>query len=208
MLKIADTESRKIFITSDLHLNHNKEFVWKYRGYESLGDHNDSIIAKINEVCRPCDLLINLGDFCLNTKIDEFYDFVRRINPKMIFQTGNHGNPWIKVYKEFSYLNYNCLALGVDWIGKITYWGDYLELVWNKQFIVCSHFPLLVFNNSKFGAWHVHGHCHGKLKSSLPESQDGKILDVGWDVFKKPIDFDELKSIMGDKNQKSNDGLH
>ena len=46
----------------------------------------------------------------------------------------------------------------------------------------------------------IHGHSHGNLKTSLPDELNcGKILDVSWDVFKKPISTEEVLSIMNNK---------
>ena len=207
-LKFKDSDGCKMFITSDFHLNHNKSFIYYDRGYTSVEEHNNAVISKINEVCRPCDILFFLGDFCLNVTHDQFLGFINRINPRLYFLSGNHNSGWLKEYGKFCIDTFGHEAIGVQWLNKITYFGNYTEIYWNNQFVVLSHFPLLVFNNSKFGSWHLHGHCHGKLSSSLPEAQSGKILDVGWDVFKKPIDFAELKAIMDSKQKKSNDNLH
>jgi calcineurin-like phosphoesterase family protein len=210
-IKFTDSAQSKLFVTGCLHLNHNKEFIYKDRGYNSAAEHTDSVIDKINETCNKDDVLLVLGDFCLNTlTIDDFISLTKRIHPSIWMLRGNHNSPWEKGYLEhslatFGYevLNWRCGAL------NFRYMGDYLEFNWNKKDVVCFHYPIQVFNNSKRDWWHIHSHNHGKLQSSRPECLDnGKILDVGWDVFKKPVDFGGLKSIMYHKTRKCQDGLH
>ena len=44
-------------------------------------------------------------------------------------------------------------------------------------------------------------HSHGTYEPSLPTTLDkGKILDVGWDVFKIPVSYDQIHEIMKLKN--------
>ena len=37
-----------IFLTSDMHFGHNREFIWKARGYSSIEEMNDTIINNWN----------------------------------------------------------------------------------------------------------------------------------------------------------------
>ena len=39
----------KVWITSDWHLNHNKEFIYKARGFETVSDMNKAIIQNHNQ---------------------------------------------------------------------------------------------------------------------------------------------------------------
>ena len=39
-----------IYVTSDLHWGHNKEFIWKARGYSSVEDMNEAQIIKFNDL--------------------------------------------------------------------------------------------------------------------------------------------------------------
>ena len=41
-----------IWITSDTHFGHDKDFIWKERGYCSIQEHDEDLIKKWNEhVC-------------------------------------------------------------------------------------------------------------------------------------------------------------
>ena len=56
-----------IYFTSDLHLNHDREFIWKPRGFNSVDEMNRTIIDNINSVVGKCDTLYILGDLMLNS---------------------------------------------------------------------------------------------------------------------------------------------
>ena len=59
------------------------------------------------------------------------------------------------------------------------------------------HWPQRSWSKSTHGSWCVCGHSHGRMSVTRPsEGGGGLILDVGWDVFKRPISFDELRAEM------------
>ena len=51
-----------IWLISDTHLGHDKEFVWKARGFDSVWDMNNAIIERWNEVVKYDDVVYHLGD--------------------------------------------------------------------------------------------------------------------------------------------------
>lgn len=55
----------KIWLSSDYHLNHDKEFIWKARGFKSVEEMNEAIITRNNELVSPEDTLIICGDLML-----------------------------------------------------------------------------------------------------------------------------------------------
>jgi len=62
-LSFTHSESKKIFFTSDTHFNHDREWVFKARGFSNIKEHNDCLIKNINELVRENDILFHLGDF-------------------------------------------------------------------------------------------------------------------------------------------------
>lgn len=57
--------SGKIFLTSDLHFLHDREFIWKARGFNSVDEMNEETIRRFNEVVNPEDTVYILGDIAL-----------------------------------------------------------------------------------------------------------------------------------------------
>lgn len=37
---------RTIWLTSDTHFNHDKDFIWKPRGFQNVQDMNEAILTK------------------------------------------------------------------------------------------------------------------------------------------------------------------
>jgi calcineurin-like phosphoesterase family protein len=197
MLNLRDTDQQKVYVSSDFHLGHQRDFVWKSRGYNSVQEHDDGLINILNETVRPNDILLFLGDFCLNTTVDQFNSYLDRIKCQNIMALwGNHNNPHEKsIYKKVvgdkeqypvKYKN-------------ITYLGHYVEVILNGQFVVLFHYPIFIWNEQKNGSWCLCGHSHNSFPQTRADNLYGKILDVGWDGHSKPWSFSEISAVMNGK---------
>jgi calcineurin-like phosphoesterase family protein len=202
-IKFTDTDKEKLFVTGCTHLKHDPSWdnpIWKLRGYDSEPAMTEGIIAKINEVCRNEDNLLILGDFCLNTKSEEFWALVNRINCKLWFVRGNHNNPWEKELYDYSIQKFGVEGVNFWWKDKILYLGDYVELKWNKQNFKCNHYPYYVFDGMQYGGVSLVSHSHGSCKLSHPDDAQMKQIDCGWDVWRRPISFQEIMECAKKKN--------
>lgn len=214
--KFDDTEDCKLYIGSDFHLNHAREFMWGKRGFKSAQEHTDAIIDHINSVCRPQDICLHLGDFCLNTHPDKLDGLVSRIKCQMWWLKGNHNNPWEKRYQKesqdliwchLSQDKYNRMIspyfmpeiIGYKLFSNVTIWGSYLEFVWNGQPTICNHFPYLVWNQRHHGAWSLCGHSHGSCEETTIRDTRMKELDCGWELHQKLLCYDDIRLIMNKK---------
>ena len=66
---------------------------------------------------------------------------------------------------------------------------------------VLDHFPLLTWNKSHYGAWHLHGHSHGSLRPPAPLDRQRR-MDVGIDTHPnlQPYSWDEIAEFMATKD--------
>lgn len=78
-----------IYFSSDLHLGHDKPFVWEARGFKSVEEMNRKIIENFIEVVQPDDELYILGDLILGD-IEEGKKMLRRIPGHVHVILGNH----------------------------------------------------------------------------------------------------------------------
>ena len=80
----------KIFVTSDWHFNHDREFIWKARGFNSIKEMNQAIIKKHNSVVTSEDDVYVLGDLMLGgpDRINEGLELIKQINGKNIVLIG------------------------------------------------------------------------------------------------------------------------
>ena len=56
----------RVFITSDWHFMHNRDFIYGPRGFSSAREMTDAIIERHNEIVQPQDHVYVLGDLMLN----------------------------------------------------------------------------------------------------------------------------------------------
>lgn len=206
MMNLRETPEKRVFITSDTHFGHNRDFVWKARGYNSVEDHDNGVIASINEIVRENDVLLHLGDFCLNTSNERFDWLLSQIQCQNIHHLfGNHNNPHEKsVYRQL-------VPSGQRYpvtYKNMTYQGHYMEVVLNGQYAILMHYPILVWNEMAHGAWMLCGHSHYGCPATTAENKDGKILDVGWDGHGKPWSIAEIAAVMDSKQFVAKDTHH
>ena len=127
-----------IYFSSDLHLNHDRDFVWKARGFNSVNEMNEEIIKRFNSVVTSEDDLYLLGDLCLGGGSVEAMAANRRLlsqlKGKVHHIRGNHDTDQrIEMYKKL----YNFVEVS----GK---WADMLD--WNGYHFYISHFPTITSN--------------------------------------------------------------
>lgn len=148
-----------IWFTSDYHFNHNKDFIYKERGFENIKDMNETLVQKHNALVHPDDIVYVFGDIVMGD-VYEGAQYVKRLNGHLRIVKGNHDtNNKIKI------LVYEC--------GNIERMAD--ALVHNigkaKDFFLC-HYPVLCGdNNSKHKVISIHGHTHSKLIFPPSDSQ-------------------------------------
>ena len=42
------TDKDKVWLMSDLHIGHDRDFVWAKRGFSNVQEHNETLIRNIN----------------------------------------------------------------------------------------------------------------------------------------------------------------
>ena len=114
----------QIFFTSDLHIGHDKEFIWKNRGFTSIEDHDTAILKNWNDTIMSGDTVYILGDLCLGQNEKEWNRVYKNLNGDKYFIRGNHDtNNKISKYVE----EYNIKDLGYANIIKYNKkWSFYL----------------------------------------------------------------------------------
>lgn len=173
---------KNIFFTSDLHLCHNKEFLYGPRGFSSIEEMNEAIVERWNKVVTPDDEVYNLGDFALND-IEAAFPYINRLNGKMYWVYGNHDTD-----KKIDAIMDNCDAI----------WclGYAFQIKYNKKYsIYMSHYPTLTANyDDKKFSQHVialHGHTHQQV--NWLHADNPFMYHVGLDSHNcAPVHIDEI----------------
>jgi calcineurin-like phosphoesterase family protein len=79
----------KVYIASDWHLNHTNIATYCDRP----ANFTDLIMKRHNDIVKPEDLLINLGDVCIGKK-GEVTELIKSMNGRKILIRGNHDRQW------------------------------------------------------------------------------------------------------------------
>ena len=89
----------KVFLTSDLHFGHDREFIWKARGYNSVEEMNEAQVRKWNETISDEDDIYILGDLMLGSV--ENINYLEKLKGKIHIVLGNHDTATREaMYKE------------------------------------------------------------------------------------------------------------
>ena len=150
----------KIFVTSDTHFGHDREFLWGPRGFTNFTDHDEKVIENWNKVVNPEDTVYHLGDVMLG---DNAYGIacLKRLNGNIKIIPGNHDtSSRLKLYRELE----NVEVLGLAEMLKYKKYNFYL-----------SHHPTITSNLEKAPYLRMHlinlfGHTHqqNKFYMSMP----------------------------------------
>ena len=77
-----------IFVVSDLHLGHSKDFIYGARGFENVEDMNTEIIRRWNRVVGEEDDVFVLGDLVMGSL--ENVQLLEELNGRIHIVRGNH----------------------------------------------------------------------------------------------------------------------
>lgn len=156
------------------------------RDFDNLDEMNRSIIDSINKKVGPLDILFMLGDSFFGKKNITVPYLMESLTCKNVYYVyGNH-----------------CSFLRRDKEKYKHYFRDMRDRYFvscGKQQIILNHYPYLVWEDMDKGTWSLCSHSHGNCDLTRPENKTFKQLDLGWDVFNKPLSFFEIESIMQTK---------
>jgi len=151
-----------LYVTADLHLGHRRIIEYAKRPYKDLHEMTCAMVDVWNATVGDRDTVFVLGDFHLGIPDGALH----RLKGRLHLVQGNHDSKkTIKHprWESVSHIKYQTHA--------------------KTTFVMC-HYPLEVWKQSRYGAVHLHGHCHGKGRKVLNR------FDVGWDVYGKPVPLD------------------
>ena len=166
-----------IWFISDTHFCHDKEFVWKTRGYNCVEEMSADLTTKWNSVVAPNDIVYHLGDIMLKDNKMGMRIF-NTLNGQIHIILGNHDtDKRIALYQEASNV--------VD----IKY-ADLLRINRHIKFYL-SHYPTMVANFDDYKKlWNLSGHTHTTDRFALKQHQ---IYNVGVDAHNGyPVNLEEI----------------
>lgn len=180
----------KIFLTSDTHFGHDREFLWGPRDFTNSQEHDEAIIKNWNEIVGPDDIVYHLGDLMLGDNAHGI-ECVKRLNGHIKLIRGNHDT-------DARWKLYGTLP-NVELIG----WADVIK--YKKYNFYLSHHPTLTSNLEKAPHLRMHlinlyGHTHqtGKFYQDMPY-----MFHVGLDSNdNRPILLDDAIELMKEETKR------
>ena len=192
----------RIFISSDFHFSHRNLCVgtslWPdksgCRDFQTVEDHDATILNNINTLVMPEDTLWILGDFSVGSqsmglsKEQAYIKYRNLIRCKDIkYIVGNHS------------LNKKKLRE----LGIFSEVHDYYELMYKKKMICLMHYQIHTWNSMHKGSYHLFAHSH-----SCPKIVRGRSCDIGLDGNNfKPYLLDDILDELS-PNLKITEGHH
>lgn len=166
-----------IYFTTDLHIAHDKPFIYKPLGFENIDQYNYCITQYVCETVQRYDMLWVLGDISWRDPVSYLNQLAESMSEINIV-LGNHDND---LYNRRHQLCKNIYVHRSPVNTKI-----------EGQLVTLSHFPMLSWEKSHYNSWQLYGHVHGR---ELPIK--GKLFDViPRKEHPKPFSWDEIKEIM------------
>ena len=139
----------KIYLTSDLHLGHDREFIWKARGFNSIQQMNETIVETWNRTVDDDDDIYILGDVMLGSPDNIHY--VERLRGRIHIVLGNHDT----AKREEMYRN-------LPNVVEVAEVG--IRLKYKKHHFILTHYPMLTGNLEKESlkqmSLNLYGHTH------------------------------------------------
>ena len=180
-----------LFFTSDTHFNHNKIIEFCKRPFESIEEHDKTLIDNWNSVVGIDDTVFHLGDFCFGGS-PKWKQIREQLNGHIILIKGNHDDKNLQqsLYTLFEDVLYQA------------------RIIVNGRNIYLNHFPFLCFAHGDVGIYkdsysiQLFGHIHSGPNSTSSDLKRSSILyptqyDVGVDNNNyKPISWFEIEKII------------
>lgn len=181
-----------IFLTSDLHLGHDKDFVVQARGFETVEEMNAEIIRRWNERVYPDDDIYVLGDLTLGD-VEEGIRLIAKLNGYLHILRGNHDTDK-KVERYLELPN----VVSVQYADVLKY---------GKAVFWMGHYPTITANYDDDKPWAKHVVClFGHTHQEQPFYNDNPYMyNVGMDAHNcTPITIDEVIANIRKKKEELN----
>lgn len=177
----------KIYLTSDLHLGHDREFIWKVRGFNSVQEMNETYVKRWNSIVDNEDDVYVLGDLMLGNN-DIGIHYLNQLNGNIHVVLGNHDTPM----RQALYKADACKIVEVEWAIMLNY---------KKYHFFMTHFPCMTGNLEKESlkqmTLNLYGHTH--QRSNFYEDRP-YMYHVGVDSHDGyPVLLDDIIQEMKDK---------
>ena len=155
-----------IYVTSDWHLSHNRDFVYAARGFKCAEEMNEALFETYWRTITPEDTVYFLGDMIFGTEIEPLARRIASLPGRKLLAFGNHdSDKKIEIYKAAN--AFDDIQFGY-------------RIKHNKSYLLLTHRPMLVDNFTHDVVFNIHGHTHStSTAGELPNSFHAGVDAIG-----------------------------
>lgn len=146
-----------VYYIGDTHFGDKRVMELAGRPYSSTAEMDNDIVRKWNQRVKNRDTVCILGDFAFN---DAYAQIVEQLRGKKVLLLGNHDE-----------------VLSIETLQKFDCVKTIYTIDDDGRSVCLCHYPLLSYNRSIYGGYHVFGHIHNNfndkayyLQAQLPNS--------------------------------------
>ena len=171
-----------VWLTSDWHFGHQKEFLYVPRGYYSVDIMNKDLVAQYNSLVKPEDDVYCLGDCALGgaAALEDNYQLMKKLNGLIHIIVGNHDSAKkIEMYSKLP----NVVEIQNSLYWKYQKYNFYLchfpcattnfdlhKPLKERTIALCGHSHTKdKFKDMTIGAYHVEVDCHENRPVNIEE---------------------------------------
>jgi calcineurin-like phosphoesterase family protein/2'-5' RNA ligase len=171
--RIIEENSEKVYILSDLHLDHTNIIKYTNRPFKNINEMNKTIVENWNSTVSKKDKVYFLGDMAFGKGSRKASYWIKQLNGEMIFIEGNH-----------------------EEVGNVKSYSTAEDVVLKykgKEFLLI-HDPSLKPKDWK--GWIIHGHKHNNHMKEFPFiNGTKKTINVSCELLNyKPLNLNDILS--------------
>lgn len=162
-----------LYICSDLHLGHDKSFIYEPRNFNSMKENADTILNRFQKILTNEDDLYILGDILVGPDSDMYLEYLEKIPGNLHLLWGNHDTDRRK-------------ELLCSLPNVVETLGCGAMLKYKKWHFLLSHYPTLTANYDDYDkplkarVWNLHGHTHSNNRFEF--------MNKGWQSYNVAVD--------------------
>jgi calcineurin-like phosphoesterase family protein len=135
----------KIWLTSDTHFGHDRDFVWKVRGFKNVDEMNKEIVRRWNSVVSEDDIIYHLGDIMLGDNAIGL-SYLKQLNGTIYIAYGNHDTQ-SRIDEYLKCHNVADVQMGY-------------RIKAGKKTCILTHYPTVTANGADTKTLNLYGHTH------------------------------------------------
>lgn len=186
MTDITESDALNTYITADHHFFHHNIIEYTGRPFKSVGEMNETMIKRWNEVVGSGDVVFHLGDMGFKSGEENKYNrTIERLNGQIIWIKGNHDPN----------LPEDRLPKNVIWMGLSN------VLIYKEYKFLLVHRPIEASDRIPTMCGHVHekwkilkpGDVISEYRSKRNRNLKQCVVNVGVDVWDfRPIRIEQV----------------